>query len=185
MLALPRSMAASHHPVVEAAREPVRRLRRWLNSRLTGAPAGVPEVGRAVRALVGLGPGLTPSGDDLLGGMMIALHGFGRDDISDELWRAVRPRALDAGNVISLAHLSAASEGQGSAAVHALLHALHTGDCDAMTWHLGQIDRIGHTSGWDALAGVLTVADALVRTEKGDALDFPKEKQVRPLFSLI
>ena len=166
VLALPCLRSPTKRPLLKMAREPVDRLRHWLAAATRGQFAARLESLQPVRLLIGLGPGLTPSGDDFLAGVMIALHAFGREDISHSLWDTIRPWALEAGNIISFAHLSAASEGQGVAPIHCLLCALLTGDCSKMVEHLNAIDKIGHTSGWDALAGVLTAADALSRVER-------------------
>ena len=156
------SPSAGRHeaPVARAAREPVASARAWLATVIRdhrwAATAATGWVGR----LAGLGPGLTPSGDDLLGGIMIALHGLGCREAVDLLWPAVRSCAAEAQNPISTAHLAAAAEGQGSAAVHALFHDLVRGSDGALADRLDAIARIGHTSGWDALAGVVTVLRA-------------------------
>src|SRR4051812_19605227 len=42
--------------------------------------------------LIGLGPGLTPSGDDYLGGVLVALHYFRRAQQAQGLWRWLEPR---------------------------------------------------------------------------------------------
>ncbi|TMH29877.1 MAG: DUF2877 domain-containing protein [Betaproteobacteria bacterium] len=59
--------------------------------------------------------------------------------------------------MISGAHLAAAAAGEGHEALHACLHALHSADAD---WPsvLTQLDKVGHCSGWDSLAGVVAVA---------------------------
>ena len=108
------------------------------------------------RQLVGRGPGLTPSGDDFLGGMMIALHRLHRADIAGRLWQSIEDTAKQATNEISCALLRAAARGHGSASLQSAITALCDGgrDLDAA---LAQIDQIGHSSGWDALAGVWAV----------------------------
>ena len=108
------------------------------------------------QSLIGLGPGLTPSGDDYLGGVLIALHQLGREAQARGLWRWLEPR-LARTSVISGAHLAAAAAGEGHEALHACLHALHSADAD---WPsvLTQLDKVGHCSGWDSLAGVVAVA---------------------------
>ena len=106
--------------------------------------------------LIGLGPGLTPSGDDYLGGVLIALHPLGREAQARSLWRWLEPR-LARTSAISGAHLAAAAAGEGHEALHACLQALHSPDAD---WPsvLAQLDNVGHCSGWDSLAGLVAVA---------------------------
>ena len=140
--------------VGRAARAPVAGLRAWLAEEAPGDPAPW------VRALIGLGPGLTPSGDDFLGGAMIVLHVLDRRLALVDFAAAVRACAT-ATNPISRAHLAAAAEGQGSAAVHGLLDDLLSGKRSDLDDRLDAIDRIGHCSGWDALAGVVTALRSL------------------------
>ncbi|HET7362799.1 MAG TPA: DUF2877 domain-containing protein [Burkholderiales bacterium] len=108
------------------------------------------------QALIGLGPGLTPSGDDYLGGVLIALHQLGREAQARGLWRWLEPR-LRRTSAISAAHLAAGAAGEGHEVLHACLQALHSADAD---WPsvLAQLDNVGHCSGWDSLAGLVAVA---------------------------
>jgi hypothetical protein len=106
--------------------------------------------------LIGLGPGLTPSGDDYLGGMLIALQQFGRKPQALSLWRWLEPRLVRT-SAISGAHLTAAAAGEGHDALHRCLVALCT---DRADWSsaLDALSSVGHVSGWDSLAGVVAVA---------------------------
>ena len=106
--------------------------------------------------LIGLGPGLTPSGDDFLGGVMLALYHVHRETQARGLWRWLEPR-LSRTSAISGAHLAAAAAGEGHEALHAALaHLFQRGP----GWPavLDRLDAIGHCSGWDALAGAAAVA---------------------------
>jgi hypothetical protein len=110
--------------------------------------------------LIGLGPGLTPSGDDYLGGMLVALRAFGRVSRADSLWRWLEPRLPRLTSPISGAHLAAAAAGEAHEALHLCLAALFAGDRrldDAMA----RLGRVGHCSGWDALAGAAAVVKTL------------------------
>jgi len=110
----------------------------------------------AATRLLGLGPGLTPSGDDFLGGLLIALRLLNRGALSARLWTGLEAAAARRSLDLSVAHLSAAAAGRGSAALHAALNALVTGRADDLPAELERIEEIGHTSGWDALAGAVT-----------------------------
>lgn len=110
--------------------------------------------------LLGLGPGLTPSGDDFVGGGLIALDILGLTESRDQIWSAIAPLARTSTNDVSYAHLSAAADGQGSAAVHALLNDVMTGQNGQMAERIASVAAIGHTSGWDASAGAVTVLRA-------------------------
>jgi len=104
-------------------------------------------------ALIGLGPGLTPSGDDYLGGILVALHGVARDAQAKALWRWLQPRLAAGTSAISGAHLAAAAEGEGHEALHAILQ-------EATAASVAALDAVGHCSGWDALAGAVAVLRA-------------------------
>jgi hypothetical protein len=108
--------------------------------------------GNALRSeaegLIGLGPGLTPSGDDYLGGMLVALRLSARVPQADALWRWLEPRLAGRTSAISAAHLAAAAAGE----AHEALHVALTGK-----WNLDALSAVGHCSGWDALAGAVAV----------------------------
>jgi hypothetical protein len=108
------------------------------------------------QTLIGLGPGLTPSGDDYFGGVLIALHQYARKAQALSLWRWLQPR-LSRTSDISGAHLAAAAAGEGHEALHRCIEALCTLVPD---WPgaLAALDNVGHCSGWDSLAGVVAVA---------------------------
>jgi len=119
--------------------------------------AGGTESLDACRDLIGVGPGLTPSGDDALGGAAIALRVFGHAIRADELAAFIREHAPGRTSDISLAHLNAAAAGEGSAAFHDALTALVTGGDFAM------LDKIGASSGWDAMDGAIAVLSSVSR----------------------
>ena len=120
-------------------------------------------VGNAIASeadmLIGLGPGLTPSGDDFLGGVMIALHQVQRKTQAQGLWRWLQPR-LPRTSAISGAHLEAAAAGEGHEALHRCLETLFN---RGSRWDaaLDELDNVGHCSGWDALAGAVAVTKTL------------------------
>jgi hypothetical protein len=105
--------------------------------------------------LLGLGPGLTPSGDDFMGGVL-----FARRLIGSAAWPAAAAalveRARERTNQISLALLSDLADGHGHEPLHALGDALGQGAVGARAFDaIRRLDRLGHTSGWDMLAGLL------------------------------
>jgi hypothetical protein len=142
------------------ARVPALELRDWL----AGAFAREADCDDApppsVATLIGLGPGLTPSGDDFLGGAMIAAHLLHGADVVRRLYLYIAPEAERATHPISRAHLQAASEGAGGASLHAALNAILAGDLTRLPGCLEMIGRVGHTSGWDALAGAASTLRA-------------------------
>jgi hypothetical protein len=110
--------------------------------------------------LLGLGPGLTPSGDDVLCGALIALHAIGHRHAADALGQAALRKAATATTALSRAFLAAAAGGQGAEALHALLAAVLCVRAERLDALVGDVVRIGHTSGWDALAGAIMVLRA-------------------------
>ena len=115
-------------------------------------------IDQAVAGLVGLGPGLTPSGDDLLGGMLVALRAMQNTAslFSVDALAGCVTRYAAATTRISAAMLEQSAQGYSSAAQHRLLRCLLGVDDrpDMLNAALDLI-RTGHTSGWDALAGIL------------------------------
>lgn len=107
-------------------------------------------------SLIGLGPGLTPSGDDLIGGALIALAALGHTECRDALWGRCLGQ-IDRTNDISKAHLHAAALGYGAAALHAAIHTVMSGQTARLHQALSALTAVGHTSGLDAFAGSLIV----------------------------
>ena len=118
------------------------------------------ECNAAARGLLGLGPGLTPSGDDFLGGAMIALKFLGEIAIRETLWKFLKKETLKHTNPISHAHLTAAYFGFGSEVLHDLLTFIFLGKTRQISATIRHIGKIGHTSGWDALSGAFIVLTA-------------------------
>jgi hypothetical protein len=102
--------------VMAAAEEPIL----YLTKLLEFSPKGdtLPVDILRMLPLVGLGPGLTPSGDDFIAGVLITLSAVGRTVLRNCIWRALQPALDGRTNAISGAHLAAAAEGMGSAALH-------------------------------------------------------------------
>lgn len=131
------------HPTRAAYAEGLAALARW---RAGDAPVA------ACGALIGLGAGLTPSGDDALGGAAIALRVFGAVRAADELAEFLRAAVPGRTSDIAAAFLEAACEGEGTAGFHAALGALSRGDDD-----FAPLAAMGHSSGWDAMDGACAV----------------------------
>lgn len=118
-----------------------------------------------VEKLSGLGPGLTPSGDDFIGGMMIALHSLDKNNLSKVLWLIVKKHAGLHCNPISLAHLSAASNGLGSAAIHRALAVISKGCINGIDTSIEDVSKIGHSSGWDIMTGIILTLEAWLKVQ--------------------
>lgn len=113
-----------------------------------------PTLDAAVAALAGWGPGLTPSGDDFLAGLMLALwaqQGEAARPLCARIVAAAAPRTTR----LSGAFLRAAAEGLADQRWHTLLHAL-AGACDAAVATAAQaVLAFGASSGLDMLTGFL------------------------------
>lgn len=108
--------------------------------------------------LIGLGPGLTPSGDDYFSGVLVGLRWLGRGAQAQSLWRWLEPRLAGRTSPISAAHLEAAAAGEVHEALHEVLDHLAAWQVPELHPSLARLDAVGHTSGWDALAGAVAVA---------------------------
>ncbi len=124
----------------------------------------------AASRLLGVGGGLTPSGDDVVGGMLFGLsimHSAAGPDVATHPWQAARlailNRAEQRTHAISTILLRDLAHGQTYEALRELANSLfHT---DASTTHSQALARaitharaviaIGHSSGWDMLTGFL------------------------------
>lgn len=127
----------------------------WLEYHVNGS-AELDDAGRdAVASLIGLGQGLTPSGDDLISGLLMALHATGCTESATTLAAFVRATSMDATNPLSRWLLEAAIAGHPSEAMRQMLEALLTGDKAALPAAYARLQSIGHTSGIDMLAGSL------------------------------
>jgi hypothetical protein len=127
---------------------------RWIAA-CAGDPPGSAEI------LIGLGPGLTPSGDDLVGGILVALHALGEADRAMRLGAWALALAETGTNRISLAHLRCAAAGEGAEALHLALAALGSPGTPGLGEAVRRLAAIGHSSGLDALAGVALACAAL------------------------
>ena len=113
----------------------------------------------AALALLGVGSGLTPSGDDYVGGALFArgLLGAARRDDS-AAWRRTAEQVLAASaactHPISAALLADLVAGRSWAPLHALIGALAAGSPGAARTAARRLVGLGQTSGWDVLAGV-------------------------------
>lgn len=115
----------------------------------------------AIDTLLGLGPGLTPSGDDYLAGFSLALRIFGEQHKNDVFAREISARATQRTNAISAAHLAAALHGRVRADLHLVVNAIVAADHARLVRGLEALASNDHSSPWDALAGFVVAARAL------------------------
>jgi hypothetical protein len=117
-----------------------------------------------VATLVGAGNGLTPSGDDALCGVVLALRAVGAPAEARSALAAEVARALPATTSLSASLLLAALEGYAVPEVVALVGALGRGDLGTVARVLPGVLAIGHSSGADLLAGAAGALEALAGT---------------------
>lgn len=116
-------------------------------------------ISEQVEMLVGLGAGLTPSGDDFLGGILFAI----------KILQTYYPNATNIllhfpienygsrTHPISLALLKGLADGSAVEPLHQIINNLLAGtSVNCIHSYVSQLTDIGHSTGWDLLMGLLT-----------------------------
>jgi hypothetical protein len=114
---------------------------------------------RALAELAGLGPGLTPSGDDFIVGYLAALYGRCASEpllrpYLNGLSGSVRQFALTA-NLISRQYLRNALAGEFSESLAQVVWGIAAHDELRLRQSAERLVRVGHSSGADSLVGLL------------------------------
>ena len=116
----------------------------------------VPTLLTLVKALVGLGEGLTPSGDDFLVGLLAVLHlnGFlpcsAASPVHAQFCQCIRLGTSQ----LSGEFLRCAFAGHFAEPLVLLVHALCAPDTDTWPVHAATLATVGHSSGVDAMVGI-------------------------------
>ncbi len=128
----------------------------------------------AAEQLVGLGPGLTPSGDDMLAGLLVALRRLGTAaGVGRAVWlagwlaAAVTFDARGRTTPISATLLHCAARGEASGEVLAVLRSLTGRQSPEPALH--RLLQLGHTSGADLAWGVRIGLAAVVELGSGSS----------------
>ena len=123
---------------------------------LAGAPDAITA---AARGLLGLGEGLTPTGDDILTGLaFLAAHpGMRLGAHLPALAAAAADR--DATTLLGAVTVRHAVRGRGRQRLHDLARGIGDGDADLVELAVMRIREIGHTSGEDILTGIRLALD--------------------------
>ncbi len=157
--------ATARHPVGVPA-EPVRRLAAALATAGTASPdTGPDELQDAIAALVGLGAGATPGGDDVLAGLLVGLLSTGRTALADRVSCDALHLVSERTTWLSADLLRLAAAGHACQEMLALLRVLHRpsralpGGGAVVPHHpwdreLATLLSIGHTSGADLATGL-------------------------------
>jgi Protein of unknown function (DUF2877) len=159
---------ADETPLARMARARIAHFESWLCDALESRDIAATESFAAIGGLIGLGPGLTPSGDDFLVGALALLDALAERKAHAALTRAiaVAPRGLT--SPLSDYLLRAAAAGHIGESLCRAISAVISGAIDPA---VASIREIGHSSGWDMLVGVVSTLRvvAAARTQ-GDCL---------------
>jgi hypothetical protein len=127
--------------------------------------------------VLGLGPGLTPSGDDVAAGVLLVLRATADtvdlglvDDVACEVTQAAATRTT----TVSAALLAEAAAGRAAAPFVDAVNSLVDGTPGSRRRRVFErLLEVGHTSGADTAAGMLAAADAvaLARPRAAQAMD--------------
>jgi hypothetical protein len=135
-----------------------RRARPWARNLAAACAGDDPAfLADAARPLLGLGEGLTPSGDDFVGGALFARRLVGSADV-EALDVAVTRIVADAAtrtHPISARLLADLGAGEGWAPLHDLAAALAAQDPAAAVTAARRLTALGHSSGWSLHAGLM------------------------------
>ncbi|NUR09527.1 MAG: DUF2877 domain-containing protein [Nocardioidaceae bacterium] len=151
---LPNAVLVAHLPDDPPAGFRVTRW--WRPARPRGVVAPVRTLAVEPSSLIGAGPGLTPRGDDVLAGALVAAYAVGhtqRDRLVEDTRTALRTRTTTA---VSRGLLTHALDGWAVPELAAYVVALGVGDPGSA---LERLLGVGHTSGAALAEGVHLVVD--------------------------
>ena len=131
---------------------------------------------KEANALVGLGEGLTPSGDDFLGGLLFCVNtlqrlypGLINLDFSEQ--GLFLDSAKQRTHLISFTLLKDLTKGRAVEPLHELIRSILSDQPPESMRSASRLTQIGHSTGWDLLAGALT--GLLLTFRKHDTIDSP------------
>lgn len=110
--------------------------------------------------LIGLGEGLTPSGDDLLVGFLAVLHIAGLNTFVLSLPALIDPYLTNTPD-LSRTFLQYALKGHFSEPLAQFVHALYHAESPDWANHATHLARVGHSSGVDAMVGIVIASRLL------------------------
>ena len=138
-------------------REKNKRISSLLHERVSRVTKNFAMTGRArgLDQLIGLGYGLTPSGDDFLAGVVMGFHKMQKHRQAILLARHLYSKAQGKTTTISLAFYRALADGRVAEPYLLFLDMIGRKE-DAQREHLfNRLTHFGGTSGWDTLAGIV------------------------------
>lgn len=137
--------------LLRLARKRVARFESWLSDVIEAPNVAVPTLPDPVHDLIGLGHGLTPSGDDFLIGALALLDALAVRNAHAALARALDHIPPGLTSPLSRCFLRAAAAGHVGEFLHRAVSSMICGNADAA---IAAIRRVGHSSGWDMMAGI-------------------------------
>lgn len=113
---------------------------------------------------IGRGPGLTPSGDDLITGLCAAFAGLAQNDLQwmEQLDSYLKNYGNERTTAVSVAYLSYAVKHIFHSQLIRVIEGLLKTDEQQLSTELNKMKEMGHTSGTDTLIGVLVGVDAVL-----------------------
>jgi len=114
---------------------------------------------RKAGALIGLGAGLTPSGDDFAGGLLFCMRTledvYRNTNLFEYSFNLEPFRAQT--HLISFTLLQDLAAGHALSPLHLLINGiLNEEPFEFVQQHFSRLTRVGHSTGWDLLAGLVT-----------------------------
>jgi hypothetical protein len=149
---------AGETPLARIARPRLARFESWLLGALETVSVPITASPAPVTDLIGLGPGLTPSGDDVLVGALALLDALAERQAHAALARAVAAIPHGSTSALSECLLKTAAAGHLGADLCCVVAAVVSG---AAAEAVAAIRKIGHSSGWDMMVGILTTLRAV------------------------
>jgi len=106
---------------------------------------------------IGRGPGLTPSGDDMMTGLLASMEmqGILSLDLRATLKEYLEKQGLKRTTPVACEYLLYALRGFFHASIRNLCMAFSSGDEQQFASSLAEMEKIGHTSGIDTIIGML------------------------------
>jgi hypothetical protein len=158
-LACSHERAAGESSTSRLARPRVARFGSWLRGAIEADdPLSTSAVVQAVQSLIGLGPGLTPSGDDFLVGALALLDALAESKAHAALARAIAVGPSGLTSPLSDYLLRAAAAGHVGEHLCRAVSLAISGRAEAA---IAAVRNIGHSSGWDMMAGIATTLQAV------------------------
>jgi len=135
------------------ARRRIATFEHWLSDALKANDSAEGALPHPVQDLIGLGCGLTPSGDDFLVGALALLDAVAERNAFRSLACGLTHASPALTSPLSHCFLRAAAAGYVGEKLHQAVSSVIAGKVDSA---ITAVRKIGHSSGWDMLTGIAT-----------------------------